>query len=323
MASWVLPKIYRLSRRILLVDDRHLKTEIDLFETWLQYVEQFSELFEYGRQLPVVASATASASQSLPLNSGRHTVVICSPHPDDEALSGALPLRLQGEDTRVLNLAMTLGSNPARQKQRQAELAACCRVLDFDCRLVHEPRGFSNISRAGETADTITRQERIDILTGHFNRELPELILFPHARDGHPAHEEVHRLAMAAARQHSETHNRKMLLAETEYWHPMSEPNLVLGLTPATIARLITALLCHQGEIDRNPYHLSLPARLIDNARRGVEIAHHGGRGVQFPFAEIYRLSWLENGRLQPKKRGMALTIPPENILTLNELQAL
>ena len=305
------------------MDDRHLKTETDLFETWLQYVEQFSELFEHGQQLPVVASAPAPSSRSLPMRTGRHTVVICSPHPDDEALCGALPLRLQGEDTRVLNLAMTLGSNPARQKQRQAELAACCRILGFDCRLVHEPRGFSNISRADKTDDALTRQERLDILTDHFNRELPELILFPHAQDGHPAHEEVHRLALAAAKQHSETHNRKMLLAETGYWHPMSEPNLVLGLAPATIARLITALLCHQGEIGRNPYHLSLPARLMDNVRRGTEIMRYGDRRVQFPFAEIYRLSWLESGRLLPTKREMALTIPPGKKLTLKELQAL
>ncbi len=238
-------------------------------------------------------------------------------------MNGALPLTLQGEDTRVLNLAMTLGSNPARQKQRQAELAASCRVLDFDCQLVREPLGFSNLTLAGEADNGHARQERIDILTSHFNRELPELILFPHAQDGHPVHKEVHRLALAAAKQHSEIHNRKMLLAETEYWHPMSEPNLLLGLAPATIARLITGLLCHQGEIERNPYHLSLPARLLDNVRRGTEIMGHGDRSPQSPFAEIYRISWLDCGRLHPIKRGMALTIPPEDKLTLNQLQAL
>jgi LmbE family N-acetylglucosaminyl deacetylase len=307
----------------LLVNDGHLTTGTDLFGTWLRYVEQFYELYEGGRDLPVVANDPDPALQSLPIRKGRHAVVICSPHPDDEALSGALPLRLQGEDTRVLNLAMTLGSNPVRQKQRQAELAAACRVLGFDCRLVCEPLAFSNITLAGEADDIHVRQERIDILTGHFNRELPELILFPHGRDNHPAHEEVHRLALAAARQHSEIHNRRMLLAETEYWHPLSDPNLLLGLAPATIARLITALLCHQGEIGRNPYHLSLPARLLDNVRRGTEIMRHGDRSVQFPFAEIYRLSWLENGRIEPTKRGMALTIPPEDKLTLSELQAL
>jgi LmbE family N-acetylglucosaminyl deacetylase len=305
-------------------NDRHAAAEADLFRTWLRYVEQFSDLYKGGRDLPGgVTSGGDSALQTLPMREGRHAVVICSSHPDDEALSGALPLRLKREDTRILNLAMTLGSNPARQKKRKAELAASCRVLGFDCQLVHEPLGFSNLAHASATNDAPARQERIEILTSHFNREMPDLILFPHAHDGHPVHEEVHRLALAAARQHSEIKNRRVLLAETEYWHPLTEPNLLLGLAPVTIARLITALLCHQGEIDRNPYHLSLPARLLDNVRRGVEIMRYGKRGPQFPFAEIYRLLWLESGRLQPTKRGMALTIPPEDKLTLNELQAL
>jgi LmbE family N-acetylglucosaminyl deacetylase len=309
---------------MLLGNDRHAAAEADLFRTWLRYVEQFSDLYKGGRNLPVgVPSGGDSALQTLPMCEGRHAVVICSSHPDDEALSGALPLRLKRAETRILNLAMTLGSNPARQKKRKAELAASCRVLGFDCQLVYEPLGFPNLTHVNATNDAPAWQERIDILTSHFNREMPELILFPHACDGHPVHEEVYRLALAAARQHSEIHNRRILLAETEYWHPMSDPNLLLGLAPATIARLITALLCHQGEIGRNPYHLSLPARLLDNVRRGTEIMRFGDQSPQFPFAEIYRLSWLESGRLQPTKRGMALTIPPEDKLTLSELQAL
>jgi len=304
-------------------NNRHAAAEADLFRTWLRYVEQFSDLYKAGRDLPGVPSGNDSALQTLPMREGRHAVVICSSHPDDEALSGALPLRLQGEDTRILNLAMTLGSNPARQKKRKAELAASCRVLGFDCQLVHEPLGFANLAHAGATNNAPVRQQRRDILTSHFNREMPDLILFPHALDGHPVHEEVHRLALEAASQHTEIKNRRVLLAETEYWHPLAEPNLLLGLAPETIARLITALLCHQGEIVRNPYHLSLPARLMDNVRRGAETMRYGDRDVQFPFAEIYKLSWLDRGRLHKTKRGMALTIPPEYNLTLNELQTL
>lgn len=304
-------------------NDSHTTVGAGLFRIWLRYVEQFSDLYKAGRDLPGVSRGGSSALQTLPMDEGRHDIIICSPHPDDEALSGALALRLQGENTRVLNLAMTLGSNPARQKQRKSELAASCRVLGFDCRLAHEPLGFSNLGHVSATKDGPARQQRTDILTSHFNREMPELILFPHARDGHPVHKEVHRLALAAARQHSEINNRSVLLAETEYWHPLSAPNLLLGLTPETITRLITALLCHQREIARNPHHLRLPARLMDNVRRGAEIMRYGDRSPQFSFAEIYRLSRLESGRLHKTKRGMALTIPPENNLTLNELQAL
>lgn len=304
-------------------NDDHTTADADLFRTWLRYVEQFSDLYKAGRDLPEVFNGGDSALPSLPFGEERHDIIICSPHPDDEALSGALPLRLQTEDTRVLNLAITLGSDPARQKKRKAELAASCRVLGFDCQLVHEPLGFSDLAHASATNDRPARQQQIDILTSHFNRELPELILFPHAHDGHPVHKEVHRLALTAARQHSEANNRRVLLAESEYWHPVSEPNLLLGLSPETIARLITALNCHQGEIARNPYHLSLPARLMDNVRRGAEIMRFGDWSPQFPFAEIYRISLLECGLLHKTKRGMALTIPPDHTLTLHELHTL
>jgi len=294
----------------------------DLFRAWQTYVEQFNQLHESGLHLPGFSGGIPE-SQTLPMHAGRHDIIICAPHPDDETLNGALPLRLKRGNIRILNLAMTLGSNPARQKERRAELAAACRVLEFDCLLAQEPSGFTNLTRNRGKNDAAARQKRIDILVRHFNREMPSLILFPHLKDGHPAHEEVHHLALAAARQHTLSENRQVLLAETEFWHPMAEPNLLLGLAPEIITRLIIGLLCHRGEIARNPYHVSLPARLMDNVRRGREIMRSGERKSPGPFAEIYRLSRLERGRLQKINRGMAIAIPPEYDLTLNELQLL
>ena len=296
----------------------------DLVRRWQTYVEQYQELYESGLHLHVSGFPDDTPeSQTLPMHAGRHDIIICAPHPDDETLNGALPLRLKRKDTRILNLAMTLGSNPIRQKERKAELAAACKLLGFDCQLVQEPLGFTNLARDGEENTVAVRQQHIDILVRHFNRELPALILFPHARDGHPVHREVHRLVLAAARQHTQSENRQVLLAETEFWHPMAEPNLLLGLAPEIITRLIIGLLCHRGEIARNPYHVSLPARLMDNVRRGREIMRSGERKSPGPFAEIYRLSRLDRGRLHKINRGMAIAIPPEYDLTLNELQLL
>jgi len=294
----------------------------DLFRTWQTYAEQFKQLYESGLQLPGIPDQVLE-SQILPMHAERHDIIICSPHPDDETLNGALPLRLKSESSRILNLAMTLGSNPARRKERRAELAAACRILGFDCLLVQEPLGFTNLTRSREKNDAAAQQKRLDILVRHFNRELPELILFPHAKDGHPAHEEVHRLALAAARQHTQRKNRQVLLAETEFWHPMAEPNLLLGLGPETIARLIIGLLCHRGEIARNPYHLNLPARLMDNVRRGREIMRSGNREPFCTFAEIYRLTRLDRGRSYKIRGGMATTIPPDTDMTLKDLQSL
>lgn len=295
----------------------------DLIKRWLPYVSGFDELFTEGSKLTTVPGAAAIDSPTLPLHHGRHPIVICSPHPDDEALYGGLPLRLQDETHHVLNLAITLGSNPARMVERKKELAASCGVLGFDCRLAEEPLGFVNIASAIQE-DTSLRQRQCNMLTDHFNREMPDLIVFPHADDHHPTHMAVHHLSMAAARQHSRSTNRSLLLAETEFWHPMKNPNLLLGLSPEIIARIIAALVCHQGEVSRNPYHLSLPARLLDNVRRGAELLRFpDGPRPQYRFAEIYRVSRLDRGRQKKIKGGLATAIPPDSALTLADLLSL
>jgi hypothetical protein len=53
--------------------------------------------------------------------------------------------------------------------------------------------------------------------------------------------------------------------------------------------------------VARNPYHLSLPAWMADNVRRGSELV--GGQGAASPdfhFATLYRLGEWAHGRLTP-----------------------
>ena len=70
-------------------------------------------------------------------------VVVCSPHPDDEALVGALPLRLRREcGAKVTNCAITLGSNVGQRARRLRELEAACVALGFGLNLVNPPGGF-------------------------------------------------------------------------------------------------------------------------------------------------------------------------------------
>jgi hypothetical protein len=67
---------------------------------------------------------------------------------------------------------------------------------------------------------------------------------------------------------------------------------------------LVAALTFHVGEVRRNPYHLSLPAWMMDNVRRGAELL--GGQGTaapEFTFATLYRLSVWEKGQL--RERGV------------------
>jgi hypothetical protein len=52
------------------------------------------------------------------------------------------------------------------------------------------------------------------------------------------------------------------------------------------------------GEVKRNPFHLSLPAWMQDNVRRGTELV--GGQGEaapDFTFAALYRLRKWSKGR--------------------------
>ena len=60
----------------------------------------------------------------------------------------------------------------------------------------------------------------------------------------------------------------------------------------------MAALALHAGEVRRNPYHLRLPAWMMDNVRRGGEVAGgQGGAAPDFAFAVLYRLRKWSNGQ--------------------------
>jgi hypothetical protein len=75
---------------------------------------------------------------------------------------------------------------------------------------------------------------------------------------------------------------------------------------PATdLGDLMTALTSPAGEVRRNPYHLTLPAWLAYNVRRGGElVGGQGGAAPDFPFATLYRLSRWIGGRLETTHSG-------------------
>jgi LmbE family N-acetylglucosaminyl deacetylase len=230
-------------------------------------LRQFDALFP---QTPAIPSVRRYLAES--------TVVILSPHPDDEILSGGLALRLQDEcRMRVVNVAVTLGSNPQRKRARRLELAKATRRL-----------GWENVVLPEDW------QQKKKRLTALLKRLQPALIIAPHVRDHHPSHVRTAELALDWLKRARPT----TTVAWAEYWGPLAKPNFLLEIPRPLLERQIHALECHVGEISRNPYHLRLPAWQMDNVRRGSElVAGKGTPAPSFAFGQLYRLERWEQGR--------------------------
>src|SRR5947199_10581056 len=80
----------------------------------------------------------------------------------------------------------------------------------------------------------------------------------------------------------------------------MNDPNLMVEISARDLTDLITATTFHIGGVKRNPYHLLLPAWMLDNVRRGSElVGGQGGAAPDFTFAALYRLRRWRQGRIE------------------------
>lgn len=251
--------------------------------SWRQWVGQFAELLH--------AAPEGAAPPARRRDAERHCLVF-APHPDDECIVGALPLRLQQESGwRVTVVAVTLGSQLERRAERRAELGQACAQLGFDLVTLGD-EGLERVRPDTADAEPALWHSHLDRVVQLLNRLMPALVLAPHGTDANTTHIGVHQLivqALAQARYDG-------LLAQTEFWAPQSTPNCMVQTSIADTARLVQALACHVGEVARNPYHLRLPAWLADNVRRGGElIAGAGSEPPRYAFATLYGLSrWAE-----------------------------
>ena len=270
------------------------------FEGWLAWVSRFAELLQ----------APAKADPTLSPQAPGHCLIF-APHPDDECIVGALPLRLQREASwRITNVAVTLGSNPARRQARWAELEAACAVLGFaNIRLAND--GFEEVKTATAVEHPALWAAQVQAVATLLTDQKPALIVLPHAGDGIATHMGTHRLVVEAVAAAGLT----TVLAETEFWATMAEPNCLVETSLADTARLVQALSRHVGEVARNPYHLRLPAFLADSVRRGGELlTGAGSTPPDYAFAALYRLTRWTDGqpvgdfskRLCPAETGLA-----------------
>lgn len=228
-------------------------------------------------------SSQFQQSPLIPKSSLPFTVLILSPHPDDECIVGSLPLRLMKENNaHIINVAVTLGSNKDRRKARLKELQNACDLLEMDLDVLSDDWNV----KARELKSLIQKYQ-------------PQLILAPHLKDHHPTHIKTGKLLQKVLK------GMKMqtLVAWTEFWGQMEKPNCLIEVPNEILGLQMKALALHEGEVSRNPYHLRLPAWMMDNVRRGGEvISNVGGEVPQMPFGVIYRLQKFKNGKYSEPK---------------------
>jgi N-acetylglucosamine malate deacetylase 1 len=262
-----------------------------------KFVSAIAEAAGKGKSLPL-GGIIQPKKKTLPPDAP--IVLLFSPHPDDECITGGLPLRLMREaGARIVNVAVTLGSNQERRLARLAELKNACGWIGFEL----EETGLEKISPATRQHDAQTWSAAIKAIAALILKYHPRAIVFPHERDWHPTHIGTHLLVMDALKRlplHFKT-----VLIETEFWGQMLTPNLMVELGAHDVADLLAALSHHTGEMQRNPYHLRLPAWLQDNVRRGSELV--GGKGAAAPdfvFATLYWVQKWQNGGIKEMFRG-------------------
>ncbi len=274
-------------------------------DPYLDYVGGFEELLRQGGS----SLETAPAPRVLPRVSDDAPVcLVFSPHPDDEVIAGALPWRLRSEEGwRVINVAVTLGSDVGRRVDRWRELTQCCAHLGFE---LHSASGTPGVALEWvqpwvAPADGAQRDAEVALLSKSIQQYRPRVVVCPHASDGHPVHIGTHDLVLAAV--HRAAPHWRLHLLFSEYWNTQLDPALMVPLDGEQVASLVGALGMHRGEVARNPYHLSLPAWFIDSARRGAErVGPAGAPATGAVFAALYGWSCWHNGRLTSMPKQIA-----------------
>nr|WP_277882719.1 PIG-L family deacetylase [Oscillatoria sp. FACHB-1406] len=228
--------------------------------------------------------------------------MLFSPHPDDECLTGALPLRLLREGQfKIINIAITLGSKKERQQERWQELQNACNFLGFET-IVPAKNGLEAINPSARQNNPQHWNEAVEIIADILAQYRPPIIFCPHEGDKHPTHIGTHYLVMDALQRCSDF---CCCVVETEFWGAMESPNLMVESSCEDVADLMAATACHVGEVQRNPYHLRLPAWMADNVRRGGELV--GGAGARVPdfsFATLYRQRYWAGGSWKEGTEG-------------------
>ena len=267
---------------------------------YLPFVSGFAQLVREGKSLP--SGGIPPHDKPAP-KADAPVVLIFSPHPDDECIVGGFALRLLREaGMRVINVAVTQGSNKARQQPRLEELRNACHWLGFGLEQT-APNGLEKITPKTRANEPEHWAACVKVIAAALAQHQPRVIFCPHDGDWNGTHIGTHFLVMDALK--TLPASFQTFLVENEFWAPMPSPNLMVESGTEDVADLLAALSFHVEEVQRNPYHLRMPAWLQDNVRRGAEVVGgQGGEAPDFMFATLYRLRRWKNGRVEEVYSG-------------------
>lgn len=273
-----------------------------------QFVSAIVQLAADGKSLPL---GGIPARLLPPPRPDAPIALIFSPHPDDECIIGGLPLRLMREmQYRIINVAVTLGTNKERRAARLTELKNACDWIGFGL----EETGLEKMTPATRANEPDAWMAAVRTIAAVLLKYKPGVIFFPHESDWNSAHIGTHFLIKDALKTLPSSFTT--VLIETEFWGQMPSPNVMVELSAEDVADLLAALSFHVGELQRNPYHLRMPAWLQDNVRRGTElVGGQGGKAPDFIFATLYRVHRWQDGCIKQ-------TFPGGQIISAKDILA-
>ncbi len=268
---------------------------------YLSLIESYASLMEKGKAIQLGGFSKPCPRPDVAKDAPK--VLVFAPHPDDECLIGALPLRLLREKKlNVINVAVTQGSNKERQAPRLEELKAACNFLGFGL-IQTQQNGLEKINPKTRDGDKKHWSSCVETIVGIIKANQPKIIFCPHQGDWNSSHIGTNLLVMDALKEIDPSFS--CILIETEFWGANSSPNLMVESSVQDVADIVAAISCHVEEVRRNPYHLRQPAWMEDNARRGGELV--GGQGAKAPdflFATLYRVRRWTNHELVDVYQG-------------------
>jgi N-acetylglucosamine malate deacetylase 1 len=266
---------------------------------YAKFITDYERLLKEAKTLPLGGLPPAPRPDLAP---DAPCALIFSPHPDDECIIGGLALRLMREARmNVFNIAVTQGSNKSRQAERFAELRAACQYLGFGL-VATGATGLEKITPKTREQDPAHWTACVSVIAGILTTHQPKVIFFPHEQDWNGTHIGTHYLVMDALRKMPSAFECHVI--ETEYWAPMTTPNLMVEISAADLGDLISALTFHVGEVKRNPYHISVPAWMQDNVRRAEIVGGQGAAAPDFMFSTVCRLRKWSQGCVTSVLKG-------------------